>query len=171
MANSKIDSDVTITGRLTVQGDASLPAGVIFDANIPNGQNISYEKVEALIIASHAQSQAADVATAREIVHRFAKTGSVESVIVAIDDAPTGGDRLYTVDVRKSTGGGNWTTILTAVVSVSASDTSRTAKAGSVLTPNCVAGDLIAVVVAPAGSTGTQGKGVRVEVRCAEITY
>lgn len=96
-------------------------------------------------------------------------TGSVVEVSVTPVTAPTGGDLAFTVDIKKSTGAGAFATILTGVVTVNSSSANRTAQYATLSgTPTLVRGDLLQIVVAVSGSTGTQGAGYDVTIRTRE---
>jgi hypothetical protein len=142
------------------------PNGFLTDAMVNALAAISASKLEHSIGKTYSQSidavVAADTGT---IIHIAHNTGSVEAVRVGCDTAPTGGDLAYTVDVQKSTAGGAWATILAGVVTIDSSDADRTVDIGSISgTVSLIAGDMIRVVVAVSGSTGTQGSGVCVDV-------
>ena len=163
-------NDHYVTGLWTFTGTIELPANSVEDQQVKVGTQVASNKLIHLHKAIHTQSQAGDVVTAREIVHVCKFAGTVEYVQVAIDDAPTGGDKAYVVDVRKSTGGGAWATILSASVSIGSSATSRTISNPTVSSASLVAGDMLAVVVTASGSTGTQGRGLNVTVAVSERT-
>lgn len=76
---------------------------------------------------------------------------------------PTGGDLTFTVDLQKSTGGGAFASILTGVITRSSADANLEFEAGTLSSTTLVAGDALLVVIAVAGSTGTQGQGILCE--------
>lgn len=95
--------------------------------------------------------------------------GQVVEVSVTPITAPTGGDLAYTVDIKRSTGAGAFASILTGVLTIDSSSVSRTAEYCTLSgTPTLARGDLLQVVIAVSGSTGTQGAGVDVSIRIRE---
>jgi hypothetical protein len=170
MGQVRDPNDHYLTGLWSFVGTVELPANSVEDATVKVGTQIDHEKLIHLHLASHQQSQAGDVVTARHIIHVCKFAATIEYVQVCIDDAPTGGDKQYTVDVRRSTGGGAWTTVLSAVVTVNSSSGNRTVVLPTVSVINLAAGDLLAAVVTASGSTGTQGRGLCVIAAVAERT-
>ena len=104
-----------------------------------------------------------------EAIHR---TGEIIEISVTPITAPTGGDLAYTVDVKKSTGAAAFATILSSVVTVNSSSVARTAQYATLTATAAdlllARGDLLQIVVAVTGSTGTQGIGYVVTIRYRE---
>lgn len=114
-------------------------------------------------------TDATTVAAVTKTLGTIHYTGEVVEVSVFPVTAPTGGDLAFTVDIKKSTGAGAFATILTGVVTVNSSSTSRTVQFATLSgTPALVRGDALQVVIAVSGSTGTQGAGVDVTIRIRE---
>lgn len=170
----RIPGDVLIGGNLQAN-TMTLATSSITDANVASAAAISYLKVTHMLLASYAQDSGADVATKTNVIYasRAASGAVVFDIAVAIDTAPTGGDKAYTVDVKKSTGGGAFSSILTGVVTVNSSSTTRSVVVASITGTTCTLaqGDILNVVVTTSGSTGSQGQGVRVMARVAELGY
>ena len=72
-----------------------------------------------------------------------------------------GGDKKWTVDVKKSTGAGAFATVLSAVVTIDTTSVDRRLQVGALSTAAIayVDGDLFQVVVTATGATGSQGQG------------
>jgi len=170
----RIPGDVLIGGNLQAN-TMTLATSSITDANVASAAAISYLKVTHMLLADYAQDSGADVATKTNAIYccRSASGAVVFDVAVVVDTAPTGGDKAYTVDVKRSTGGGAFATILTGVVTVNSSSTTRSVNVASITgtTFTLVQGDILQVVVTASGSTGSQGQGVRVVCRIAELGY
>jgi hypothetical protein len=167
-AYSQINGNLYITGNLQVGDRLDLPPGTVRGAAIADNDNAAWTKFQQLHKKCYSQSESADVATARAIVHYFEKAGGVAYIRVIPDVVPTGGDKAFAIDVQRSVAGGAWTTILSATVAVSSSDVARTSKSATISLPTQVANTALAVIVTPSGSTGSQGRGVAVEVACYE---
>lgn len=147
-----------------------LPAGSVGDAHIDATDPLSTNKVTHQHAATYAQASGAVVADATQLFYIARATGTIAAMKVAIDTAPTGGDKAYTVDLKKSTGGGAFASILSAVVTVNSSSTSLSVVAGTLSTATYAASDIFEIVVDASGSTGTQGYGVCVLVEFEEGT-
>jgi hypothetical protein len=117
---------------------------------------------------SLSQAAGSVVASETRVVHIAKAAGTIAYVAVVTDTAPTGGDKAFTVDVKKSTGGGAFASVLSAVVTVNSSSTSKTPQAGTVSVAAYAAGDVLEIVIAASGSTGTQGYGPCVTVYLQE---
>jgi hypothetical protein len=87
--------------------------------------------------------------------------GQINEFAAAVDAVPAGGDKAVTVDLQKSTGGGAFATLLTAVITINSASSAKTKYTGTlVATPTFVAGDLLRIVVALTGTTGNQAQGL-----------
>jgi len=114
---------------------------------------------------TYAQADGSSVVSQTMAVFTAPADGVIDSITVFNTVAPTGGDRQFTVDVKKSTGGGAFATVLDSVVTRNSSDADRgTETADLVADPSYVAGDSFHVVVTASGSSGTQGQGVLVQI-------
>lgn len=112
----------------------------------------------------YAQEIGSVVATATADVFIATEVCNLASFKVFNSTAPTGGDKAFTVDLQKSTGGGAFATILSAVITRNSSDTDRTTETATISSAALIAGDVLRVVVTASGSTGTQGSGVTAQI-------
>lgn len=168
MSTMTIPNNVRIQGSLVPQG-FSPPAGCISNAAIAVAADIDPAKMGHQHAITYTQDSGADVASKTRVVHVARGAGEVIGVQIAIDTAPNGGNKLFTVDVKKSTAGGVFATILTGVVTVDDDDTDRSVVSGTLIpSPTFVAGDILEVVIAASGSTGSQGQGVAVVITTRE---
>lgn len=113
---------------------------------------------------TYIQNNGADVASATSLLFYADKPGQILVGNVWITTAPTGGDKAFTVDIQKSTGGAAFATILNSTVTVDNTDTNRTTDVMSLAGTSFVAGDAFQVVVATSGTTGSQGQGLLVQL-------
>lgn len=141
----------------------AIPAGSLTDDAIAANAAIAAAKLVQEITGKAAQNGGADVAAATVPIHAAYKAGTVVGFRVALLAAPTGGDKAFTVDLKKSTGGGAFATILSAVVTIDNSKANNTTYSGTVSSGAYSAGDIFQVVIAVSGSTGSQGQGVIAE--------
>ena len=160
------DVDRVMSGRWTFAGVVDLPASTIDEAALKPGALIPAAKEVARFAKDHRQAAGADVAAQAEIVHVAARAGVVASIEAAVDAAPTGGDKAVTIDIKKSTGGAAWASILTAAIVINAATSSRVAVAGVIDAAKAAyaAGDLFEVVATVSGATGDQAQGLAVTV-------
>lgn len=112
----------------------------------------------------YSQPIGATVASASVDVFIATEVCNLASFKVFNSTAPTG-DRSFTVDLQKSTGGGAFATILSAVITRNSSDTDRTTESATISSAALIAGDVLRVVVAyTAGTTGTLPLGVTAQI-------
>lgn len=145
------------------------PSGGGFaDADLRSGANLDPAKMRHRHAVSYGQKNGTDVTTETKMVHIAKAAGTIQTIEVVSATAPTGGDKAFTVDLHKSTGGGAFATVLSAVVTVNSSDTDRVIEAGTLSTATYADGDIFAIVVTTSGSTGSQGQGLCVTVNFDE---
>lgn len=162
MANPTIVSgDLQVNGTLSA-GAMSLPAGSVGNTQVSSSttERIAATKLIHQFPVGTAQADGADVASRTEMVHVARGSGTLAEFSVGIGTAPAGGDKQYTVDLQKSTGGGTFASMLSAPITVSTADSSRSKKTATLSVTSYSAGDLLRVVVTASGTTGTQGQGM-----------
>lgn len=165
MATDLIYNDRAYTGNVSFSGPVTLPSAVVANATVAAGADIDASKHEHRHHVNYFQKSGTDVVAETQALFTAYLAGELIRVAVRPTAVPTGGDKTYTVDIKKAANGSaSFTSVLSAVVSVSSADTSGTIKLGTISTVAFVAGDCYQVVVAVAGSTGTQGQGVLVEL-------
>ena len=145
-----------------------VPYGVITNNEISSAAAIAASKTIHRDVATYGQPIAAIVAAATQAVRVARVAGAIKEFRVAWLTAPTGGDKAFTVDLQLSTGGGAFASCLSAVVTVNNSKSDNGTATGTLTTATFAAGDILKVVVATSGSTGTQGYGMIAEVFCEE---
>jgi hypothetical protein len=80
----------------------------------------------------------------------------------------TGSDRTVTIDVKKSTGGGAFASVLGSPIVLDHTATLRAVTTASISSAGFVTGDILQVTVTVAGSAGNQALGLSVNVDLAE---
>ena len=162
-------NDYVWSGNHVFAGTVSLPAQTVEDADVKTAANLSETKLQHRAHSTHRQKTGTDVVTQTEIVHIAYRGEVVLAVQITVDVKQTAGDKTVTVDVKKSTAGGAFATILTGVFTISTASTSKTTYNATLSgTPTLIAGDLLEVVATAAGSTGDQAQGLHVDVVTAE---
>ena len=148
---TRFDGNIQITG--------SLQAKSII---IPDGFYLSVGNTQHRNVKTYQQAGGADVVAASSYVYTAAAAGKLSGVDVFVDTPPAGGDKGYTLDVKKSTAGGAFTTVLSSLVTVNSSTSLRSVVAAVIASVAYVGGDSFKVDVALIGSTGSRGQGVLV---------
>lgn len=115
----------------------------------------------------YAQAPGVNIAAATQLAAILRAAGTIEAIEVAITGAASG-DRTATVDLQKSTGGGAFATVLSSVVTINSSTVVRTPAAGVVSSNTLADGDILELIVATGGSSGTQPQGLIVTVTWRE---
>lgn len=173
MSITTIPNDLRVQGHIACQS-MSIPAGTIHGDDFASDADVEVEYLEHEHVAKYVQNEGSDVATQTQLIYtcKAASGGLIRKLFITPSTAPTGGDKQFTVDVKKSTGGGAFATILSGVVTISSADTSRVQQdaTSSVNTDTLVTGDILQIVITASGSTGSQGQGVLVEVVVDEFT-
>ena len=101
-----------------------------------------------------------DVTALSQVVHIADGKGLVTGVEVTPGEtAPNGGDKIFTVDVLKSTGGGAFASILLTTKAINTSSTALTPETATVQTTAYGKGDAFQIAVTVSGSSGNQGQG------------
>jgi hypothetical protein len=161
--------DVRIGGQL-VPVDLVIPAGKVTDASVQTAAGIQASKLQQQRTITYRQKTGADVATATEDVHTVrGTTGTAIGVDIVCTTAPTGGNKLFTVDVQKGNQATGFATILTGVVTIDNTKANRqVVEASLVASPTLADDDTLRVVIAASGSTGSQGQGLLVSITTRE---
>jgi hypothetical protein len=148
------DIDRVMSGDWTFTGAVNLPTDTIDENNVKSATLFAAENVEHRSPAGEAAAQAsgAAVAAANTIVHVAEYAGTIEDFSVGIDTAPTTTDTV-TIDLKKSTGGGAWATVLSSTIQFTSSDSDRSVKSGTLSTTTFAADDMLRVEVTVSGSS------------------
>ena len=93
--------------------------------------------------------------------------GVAQSFEVVPQVSPTGGD-VFKVDLQKATSAATFTSVLSAVVSISSDTDSRSTNSGSITTTSFADGDTYRVVSETTSAAGTMGAGLLVQLKLDE---
>ena len=164
-----IRGDVRIIGTLALQA-ISLPAGTVKNAGVASDAAIEASKLEHQFSLDFAQVPGtAVVAETRDLHIVQGTTGETLAVEAAITGViATGADRTVTIDVHRSTAAGAFGSILTAAITLNDGSTLRQKVAATIQTSALVAGDILRVIIAVAGSAGAQAQGLVVTTTVRE---
>lgn len=160
---SRLITDLHIQGRLSASYFTP-PLQSITDAGIASNAAIAATKLMHQHLLSYAQAGGTDVVSATQLLHIAKGAGSLIGLQVRPITAPTGGDKLFTVDIQKAaSASGSWTSLLNAPLEISVSESSADNTNYSAVLAGTVtydSGDALRLVIAASGSTGSQGQGV-----------
>lgn len=161
MAQSIVDGDLYVRGNL-ISNTQTLPAGTVTDTMVNANADIAATKLEHQFSADYWQVDGTDVAAATAPIHTvYGAAGTIVAFQAVCVDAPEGGDKKFTVDLKKaSTSSTTLATVLTAAIDYTAGTSDYTIKSATISTATLVAGETLHVVVTPSGSTGNQGQGL-----------
>ncbi len=140
-----------------------LPAGCLDASHPASATKFNASNVIHHFGKDHRQASGSDVASKTELIHVASYAGVLNGFKVGIDVSPTGGDKQFTVDLQKSTGGGAFASVLSAVVTIDSGKADRSVTLGTIAAASYAAGDIFRVVVTASGTTGSQGQGVNCE--------
>ncbi len=152
--------DMSITGSWTFSRMPQFPAGGITGAMIATFAAIPASSVIHHFAAHYHQNPGANAVAETTDVHIAQAAGTVKSFQAALTGVVPSVDRTVTLDLQRSTGGGAFATVLSAVITLSTSNTIRVAVAATISSAAYVAGDVFRVIAALAGSSGTNPQGV-----------
>jgi len=165
VATNRIEGDLYVSGTVTPKLFTP-PDGSIDNDAIASGDPIDADKLSNRHAQSYFQADGSDVAAAIvPIAVIRGTTGTLKSIEVSCVDAPSGGDKAFTVDLLVA----DETTptpasVLSAPVSYSSTQSDCEVEAGTITSADLEVGDTLLVQVAVSGSTGTQGQGLVVTV-------
>lgn len=162
-----------IPGDCTVLGTLRCPNGFVPPANSIAGTAITggllAEQMEHQFHVTYVQVGGTDVVDATQTIYLATGAGTIEAVEVRPETAPTGGDKAYTVDVKKAANAStSFASILSAPITMNSSDANGTLNTGTLSTTTYSDGDAFQVVVDATGSTGSQGQGLILLVKLRE---
>jgi hypothetical protein len=167
---SVMKGDFHFPDRVTFT-DIGLPDSSVDASMIEASAGIEASKCEQERVIRYTQvTGTAVVANAGEGLHIVTgATGDVISIEAVVTGAiATGADRTVTIDLKKSTGGAAYASILTSTIVLDNTNTLRVLEAGAITGGTLVDGDSLLLTVAVAGASGNQAQGLLVVVRLRE---
>lgn len=168
--NDDIRADKVFHGNVSMLGNFYPPDGSLKTSHWSSSaaDRLATSKQVHRMDLTYQQAPGSDVASATAYLRVCRGAGEVLAVKVRPMTAPTGGDKAFTVDVKKAAeASGTFTSLLNSVVTVNSSSADNTVQDATLAaTPTTAAEDCIQVVIAASGSTGSQGQGV-----CVSIYY
>lgn len=151
--------------ELTLNKLYGLP-GCIVNSMVNAAAAIESSKLVNRVCPAHKVADGADLTTTAgdgAAIYICAKTGgaTLRGVHVVCQDAPSGGDKKFTIDVQKVSAGVAPATMLTAPIDYANGTVDYTVKSDVAPAVTAIAnGDTILVIVTVSGTTGAQGQGL-----------
>jgi hypothetical protein len=155
---SRVQGDVFFNGTLSAKA-MTLSAGCVDNNAVKGAAAIDATKVQHQHRIPYSQANVTAVTETRVIYRCYGATGTIVE-FAAGSIAIAAGAATVTFDLQKSTGGGAFATVLTAVVTLNASSVARVAQLATILTNTLVAGDVLQLVVTATASGGTIPTGI-----------
>lgn len=168
MAN-RIEGDTFITGNLSAK-TFTAPTGSITDDGIAGAAAIAASKLQHQHTLDYSQADASDVVSeVKQIYIVRGVDATALDIQVVVKTPPTGGDKKFTVDVKRSNQAApSLVSILSAPIVIDTSVSAFEIKAGTFSPASLIAGDVLTIEVVASGSTGSQGQGVTVTTNIRE---
>jgi len=141
-------------------------AGIV-DAEISGSAAIKSTKVLHVTTLRHTQTGNIIAATEYLTIVNV-PNARVLALEASITETAAGGDRTVTLDLKKSTGGGAFATILSSTLVFNSGDALRTIKTAALATPDLVDGDMLQLTVTIAGTTGAVPQGLLASLHLRE---
>jgi len=159
-----VDNDLHVGGSL-VPLRFYPPAGCITDAAIVTSAGIQSSKVVHRAPWEFDIQKGTTVTAQDTILHIAAAAGNVLGLQAVSTGTAPSGDHTITIDLKKSTAGGAFASILSSTLVINSGNTVRVATSATLGAGVAfVAGDLFELTVAVAGSTSSQGTGLHITV-------
>lgn len=166
MALSTHKGSLTVTESFSAQ-NINYPSGSITNSAISGTAQIAASKLQIRKTASKVLADSTTISSFSEIIHVCHAAGTVSSFELMPFVSPTGGD-VYKVDLQKGNSSSTFTSVLSAVVSISSDTNDRTVQAGAVTTTSFADGDAFKVVSETTSAAGTMGTGLCVTLNLDE---
>lgn len=147
-------------GPATFRAGLNAESGPLASARFDSVGRRLYSHVQHRLCPASVQLAGADVVARTEPIFIAPSPGLIEAFKVHVLVAPVGGTTGFTVDLQKSSGGGAYATVLTAVITVNDTNTNdRETETAAFADIDVAIGDAFRVVWALVGSGGSQAQG------------
>jgi len=150
-----LDSDTTVQGGLTCT-----TLTINSTATQLSATKLQHQYNRTIIFDG-----ATDVSSGSAIIHAtFGATATIVAGRFWTETAPAGGNLQFTIDFQKGNAGSVFSSILSSVLTIDSSRADRTPYGATFSGTALVAGDIVQIVVAASGTTGTQAQGGMVQL-------
>lgn len=161
MSDTIFNEDVLIRGTLRTRAFVP-PSQCITNAAVEEAAGIDADKLEhqhSINIELFGPTTSISALT-KLLYIVYGTTATIVNVEAAVVTKATGADRTVTVDLKRSTAGGAFATVLSATIGFTDGSTNLTPVTGTITSASLVDGDLLEATVAVAGSAGNQALGL-----------
>jgi hypothetical protein len=162
MSQTIIPTDVYAAGNLSAKSFTP-PAGCILDSSIAGLAGVQASKLQHQYEKTYQQESATNAVTESRVVHVVQGATATLLAFEAGAIVPETGNDTCTIDCLK-----NGTSILSAAISLTNTDTARQLHTGALTTTTAVAGDVFEVHIVATHNTGTLAKGVFAQLQLRE---
>ncbi len=164
----RVEEDGYFAGAVRF-ANAQIQDAAITNAKVSAGAAIAAEKLVHQHAIHYQQNDGAAVAAAIVPIHVARSAATIVAVEVSCLDAPSGGDKTFTVDLQKANAGTPTpASVLTGAITYPNGTADCTIRPGTIASAAIADGDTLVVVVAVSGTTGVQGQGLQVTVTLRE---
>lgn len=165
----RIEEDGYFAGAVRFK-EIAVQAGAFDDDDIAASADIAATKLEHQHALNYSQADGSDVVAAIVPIHIVRGTaGTIVAFEVVCVDAPSGGDKTFTVDLLIADAGTpSPASVLTGAVTYPNGTADCTVRTGTISSATLADGDTLLVQVAVSGSTGNQGQGLIVTTTIRE---
>jgi hypothetical protein len=154
MSQTRIDSDVYVTGNISSQ-TLTIPAGTVKNADVSASAGIDATKLKHQHHINYSQDSAEEAAADERVVHTVYGTSGTIVAVQAGMVAAHAGNATATVDLHV-----NGSSVLSAAITLSSSQSAYELVSGTIADDSLSADDVLEIVVAANAGTGTLGDGV-----------
>ncbi len=160
-APTVFQNDVIFNGAVGFSAAPTFPAGAISDGQIASGSSIAASK-----IISHRQQTVSvfkpgtTIAATTQAIMSALANGTLMGFQAWIETVTADAGRITTIDLKKSTAGGAYATVLSAPLSFASTTTVRNLYTATVNASTYTTGDLFKIVTTVSGSSGSQSAGL-----------
>lgn len=161
---TEFTNDVVMRNLAVTEG-FSAPNGSITNAMLDSSEPIDGSKVQSRIHKQVYQPTGTDVVTTTTKLHLAYAAGEVVALQIRPRLAPTGGDKMYVVDLKKAADGSNtYASVLSFVTTIAAGAADDTIVSATVAGSGAYdEGDEFDLIVTASGATGSQGQGLLIQ--------
>ncbi|MHC4464694.1 MAG: hypothetical protein ACYS30_25185 [Planctomycetota bacterium] len=158
MAETRLDSNVNITGNLTVEGDVALPAGVVDNDDIAAAADIDASKQEHQYVLTYAQDADTKSVSAEQLMHNVhGSTGVIDAFECGTSSVGTGTSTITVALVNWRAG--TTAAVLDASIVLDSGNSIYIPEAGTISASTTADGDALECQVTCADGDGAVGKG------------
>lgn len=158
--SSRFDDLLIAAGGITADGTVTLPDDSVEGESLKEFQHA----------LQYGQDDGSDIVAAIAPLHLVkGASATVTSIQVACVDSPSGGDKAFSVDLKKcSESSPTPASVLTGAIDYANGTADCHVVSGTISSAGLVTGDILVVVIVVSGTIGVQGQGLVVTVNVLE---